>query len=141
MEKIPFGENWPQNCVFSFEKYCHWFWLKIYLNKNWCCGEFDVADHDLGFTTGFWISTIELIVLYWTLYFTLRIWNNVMVLSRIGLASSPALVDQPSGDDILIKIPYGVDVLLHRPALHLIFSYCIWLKLNLILLLDQLRLP
>ena len=64
-----------------------------------------------------------------------------MVLSRVGLASSSALVDQPSGNGILVKIPYGVDVLLHRPALHLIFSYCIWLKLNLILLLDQLRLP
>ena len=34
---------------------------------------------------------------------------------------------------------YGVDVL-HRPALHPIFSYLGWLKLNLALLLDQLRL-
>ena len=36
-------------------------------------------------------------------------------------------------------MPYGVDVL-HQPALHPIFSYLGWLKLNLALLLDQLRL-
>ena len=33
-----------------------------------------------------------------------------------------ALVGHPS-DGVTIKIPYGVDVLLHCPALHLIFSY------------------
>ena len=26
---------------------------------------------------------------------------------------------------VIIKIPYGVDVLLHQPALHPIFSYCV----------------
>ena len=29
-----------------------------------------------------------------------------------------------------IKIPYGVEVLLHRLALHPIFSYCVGLTLN-----------
>ena len=32
-----------------------------------------------------------------------------------------ALVGHPSSDGIMIKMPYGVDVL-HRPALHPIFS-------------------
>ena len=36
-----------------------------------------------------------------------------------------ALVDNPSSDGITIKICYGVDVLLHQPALHPIFSYCV----------------
>ena len=29
----------------------------------------------------------------------------------------------PSSDGVTIKMPYGVDVLLHRPASHPIFSY------------------
>ena len=33
-----------------------------------------------------------------------------------------ALVGNPSSDGVMIKMPYGVDVL-HRPALHPIFSY------------------
>ena len=33
-----------------------------------------------------------------------------------------ALVGHPYSDGVTVKIPYGVDVLLHRPALHSIFS-------------------
>ena len=39
-----------------------------------------------------------------------------------GEGASLALVGHPSNDGVTIKMPYGVDVL-HRPALHLIFSY------------------
>ena len=35
-----------------------------------------------------------------------------------------ALVDHPYNDGVTIKMPYGVDVL-HRPASHPIFSYCV----------------
>ena len=35
---------------------------------------------------------------------------------------SLALVGHPTSDGVIIKMPYGVDVL-HRPALHPIFSY------------------
>ena len=34
-----------------------------------------------------------------------------------------ALVGQPSSDGIIIKTPYGVDVLLHQPASQLTFSH------------------
>ena len=40
-----------------------------------------------------------------------------------GGGASSALVGYPSSDGVTIKIPYGVDILLHRPALHPIFSY------------------
>ena len=46
-------------------------------------------------------------------------------LTTWGEGASSALVDHPSSDGILIKIPYGLDVLLHQPALHPIF--CFWL--------------
>ena len=36
--------------------------------------------------------------------------------------TSLALVGNPSSDGVMIKMPYGVDVL-HRPASHPIFSY------------------
>ena len=39
-----------------------------------------------------------------------------------GEGACLALVDHPSSDGIMIKMPYGVDVL-HRPASHPIFSY------------------
>ena len=52
-----------------------------------------------------------------------------------GEVASLALVGHSPSDGITIKIPYVVDFLLNRPALLLG-----WLKLNLILLLDQLRL-
>ena len=41
-----------------------------------------------------------------------------------GEGASSALVGHPSTDGVTIKMPYGVDVL-HRPALHPIFSYWI----------------
>ena len=34
-----------------------------------------------------------------------------------------ALLGHLSSDGVMIKMPYGVDVLLHQPALHPIFSY------------------
>ena len=40
-----------------------------------------------------------------------------------GEGASLALVCHLSSDDITIKIPYGVDVLLHQLASHSIFSY------------------
>ena len=45
-----------------------------------------------------------------------------------GEGASLALVGHPSSDGIPIKILYGVDVLLHQPALHPIFS-C-WVDYN-----------
>ena len=53
---------------------------------------------------------------------------------------SLALVGHNSSDSITRKLPYWVDILLHQPALHSICSYWVLLKLNPILLLDQLRL-
>ena len=44
-------------------------------------------------------------------------------LTSWGECASLALVGHPSSDGITIKITYGVDVLLYRPALHPIFSY------------------
>ena len=44
-------------------------------------------------------------------------------LTSWGEGASLALVGNPSSDGITIKIPYGVDVLLHPPASHPIFSY------------------
>ena len=38
------------------------------------------------------------------------------------LQASLALVDHPSSDGVMIKMPYGLDVL-HRPASQPIFSY------------------
>ena len=40
-----------------------------------------------------------------------------------GEGMSLALAGHPSIDDVTIKIPYVVDVLLHQPVLHSIFSY------------------
>ena len=39
-----------------------------------------------------------------------------------GEVASSALAGHPSSDGVTMKMPYGVDVL-HRPALHTIFSY------------------
>ena len=54
--------------------------------------------------------------------------NTGLVSSGVSLTSwvegvSLALVGHPSSDGITIKIPYGVDVLLNRPAWYPIFSY------------------
>ena len=43
-----------------------------------------------------------------------------------GEGASLVLVGHPSGDGVMIKMPYRVDVL-HRPVLHPIFSYSIGL--------------
>ena len=58
-----------------------------------------------------------------------RHWNTGMVSSWASPASwgesaSLALVGHPCSDGVMMKMPYGVDVL-HRPAWHSIFSY--WL--------------
>ena len=42
-------------------------------------------------------------------------------------STSLALVGHPSSDGVTIEIPYGADVLLHRPALHPIPSFPIGL--------------
>ena len=47
-------------------------------------------------------------------------WAN---LTLRGEGASLALVDHPSSDVVTIKYLIGVDVLLHRLASHLIFSY------------------
>ena len=44
------------------------------------------------------------------------------VLTLWGEGASLALVGHPSSDSVTIKIPHEVDVLLHQPALHPIFS-------------------
>ena len=37
--------------------------------------------------------------------------------------ASLAMIGHPSSDGVIIKIPYGVNVSLHQPASHPIFSY------------------
>ena len=54
--------------------------------------------------------------------------HNIWVFNRAILTSLRegaflALVDIASSDGVTIKIPYGIDALLHRPVLHLIFFY------------------
>ena len=49
--------------------------------------------------------------------------SSVASLTSSGEGTSLALVGTPSSDGVTIKIPYGVDVLLHRPPSHPIFSY------------------
>ena len=54
--------------------------------------------------------------------------NTSLVSSGVSLTLwgegvSLALVGHPPSDGITIKIPYGVDVFLHRLASHPIFSY------------------
>ena len=56
--------------------------------------------------------------------------NTGLVFSGVSLTSwaegaSLAMVGYPLNEGFTIKITYGVDVLLHRPASHSIFSY--WL--------------
>ena len=58
-------------------------------------------------------------------------------LTSWGEGASLTLVGHPSIDVVTIKIPYGVNVLSHQPASQPINQAS---KLNLILLLDQLRL-
>ena len=73
-----------------------------------------------------------------------KISNTGMVSSRVSLTSwgegaSLALAGHPSSD-VTVKIPYVVDVLLQRPGLAPYLFLLGWLRLNLILLVDQLRL-
>ena len=61
-------------------------------------------------------------------HYPLRHWNNGFVSSGASLTSwgegaSLALDDHLSSNGITIKISYEVDILLHQPALHPIFSY------------------
>ena len=58
----------------------------------------------------------------------------------MGGGVSLALLGHPSSDGVIIKIPYVVDVLLHRPDLAPHLFLLSWLKLCLIVSLDQLRL-
>ena len=61
-------------------------------------------------------------------------------LTSLGEGASLVLVGDPSSDGVMVKMPYGVDVL-HQPASKPIYWVLLgWLKLNLALLLDQLRL-
>ena len=45
------------------------------------------------------------------------------ILTSWGEGDSLALVGHPSSDSVTIKMPYGVDLLLHQPALHPIISF------------------
>ena len=56
---------------------------------------------------------------------TLKYWVGVdgVSLTSWGEGVSLTLVGHPYNDGITIIIPYEVDVLLNRPALHSIFSY------------------
>ena len=47
------------------------------------------------------------------------------VLPHGGEGASLALVGHSSSDDVTIKLPYRIDVLLHQPDLHPIFSYLV----------------
>ena len=60
-------------------------------------------------------------------------------LTTWGKGASSALAGNPSSDGVTIKMPDGVDVL-HRPASAPHLFLLGWLKLNVALLLDQLRL-
>ena len=63
MTKFPMGKIDHKIGFFCyFWKFCHWFLLEKYLNKNWYCLEFDLTGCNLGFTTRFWISMTELLL-------------------------------------------------------------------------------
>ena len=69
------------------------------------------------------IKTIETIC-----YFSSRDWNTGFVSSGVSLTLleevvSLVLIGHPASDSVLI--PYGADVLLHRPASQTIFSYLV----------------
>ena len=65
--------------------------------------------------------------------------SSLLLLFIWGEGSSLAFVDHPSSDGIIMKILYEVDVLLYRPASQPSSPIGL-MNLNLILLLDQLRL-
>ena len=83
--------------------------------------------------TGFYAKVVGRSGLAFSGVSTLRHWNTGLVSSRVSLTSwgegaSLALVGHPSGDGVTVKIYYGVDVFLHRPALYPIFPY--WVDSN-----------
>ena len=90
----------------------------------------------------------ELSTSHFTLIAYLWVWLNTHTglvssgtsLTSWGKGASLALVGHPSSDGTTIKIPFGVDVFITLTSFtpHLFLFGC--LKLNLILLLDQLRL-
>ena len=51
-----------------------------------------------------------------------RLFSKSASLTSWGEGASLVLVGHPSSDGVMIKMPYGVDVL-HRPPSHPIFSY------------------
>ena len=51
--------------------------------------------------------------------------SSVACLTSRGEDAFLALVGHHSSDGVTIEIPYGVDVLLNRPASHPIFSYLV----------------
>ena len=55
---------------------------------------------------------------------TLKYWVGVQWGQSylVGEGASLALVGHPSSDGVILKVPYGLDVL-HQPASHPIFSY------------------
>ena len=68
-------------------------------------------------------SKIELVDLVSPRYRNTGLVPSGVSLSSWGEGASLGLAGHPSSDGTMIKIPYGVDVLLRRPALHPIFSY------------------
>ena len=75
----------------------------------------------------FGVVIINLVLLFITLNKYLFTWPGMVSsgasFTSCGEGASLALVGHPSGDGVTVKMPYGVDVLLHRPASHPIFSY------------------
>ena len=71
-----------------------------------------------------WFTSFQIIIAIWDWsYIPLypRHWNTGLLSSRVSLTSwgegaSLALVGHPFSDGVMIKIPYGVDVLLRQPA-------------------------
>ena len=55
-------------------------------------------------------------------FYSETLWCPVEPVLPQGEKASTALVGHPSSDGVTVKIPYGLDVLLHQPALHPIFS-------------------
>ena len=72
--------------------------------------------------------------------FLSKIWSpNIKILGLrqagesflTGEGASLPLVARPSSDGVILKIPYEIDVSLHRPTLHPTFSYWVGRNLNL----------
>ena len=60
-KEFSLGKSDPKiRFFYYFEKFCHWFLLETYFNKN--CSEFDSTGRNLEFTRRFWISSTDLSV-------------------------------------------------------------------------------